>query len=171
MNMKRILCLLPAAALALAGCGGGEKETGASETATSDTAQAAQAPAPVLQQVDPAAAPAAQPAAAAGKTWHYICPNGHDGAEGEGTCGTCGAALVHNQAFHAGDMAAQPQMAPAQPNLQQGQPQPMQMTEPPQNAKGAWHYTCPSGHAGGSGSATACATCGATLVHNQAYHQ
>lgn len=42
--------------------------------------------------------------------------------------------------------------------------------EPPQNAEGVWHYTCTKGCAGGAGSATACATCGGTLVHNQAYH-
>ncbi|MBK9013040.1 MAG: hypothetical protein IPM82_02565 [Saprospiraceae bacterium] len=42
--------------------------------------------------------------------------------------------------------------------------------EPAQNATGVWHYTCPKGCAGGGGSATACATCGTTLVHNTAYH-
>jgi hypothetical protein len=42
--------------------------------------------------------------------------------------------------------------------------------EPPQNAEGVWHYTCTKGCAGGAGAATACATCGGTLVHNQVYH-
>lgn len=42
--------------------------------------------------------------------------------------------------------------------------------EPPQNATGVWHYTCPKGCAGGAGSAIACATCGATLTHNTTYH-
>ena len=42
--------------------------------------------------------------------------------------------------------------------------------EPPQNAAGVWHYTCPKGCEGGAGSATACAKCGTTLAHNQAYH-
>lgn len=42
--------------------------------------------------------------------------------------------------------------------------------EPPQNAQGVWHYTCPSGCVGGAGGASPCATCGTTLVHNQAYH-
>ncbi|MCB0522713.1 MAG: hypothetical protein H6577_15395 [Lewinellaceae bacterium] len=42
--------------------------------------------------------------------------------------------------------------------------------EPPQNAEGVWHYTCPKGCAGGAGTATACASCGTTLAHNQAYH-
>lgn len=45
-----------------------------------------------------------------------------------------------------------------------------QTPEPPQNAAGVWHYTCSNGCSGGSGSATACATCGSTLVHNTIYH-
>ncbi len=43
-------------------------------------------------------------------------------------------------------------------------------TEPAQNATGVWHYTCSKGCAGGSGTATACAKCGTTLVHNTSYH-
>lgn len=50
-------------------------------------------------------------------------------------------------------------------------PQPAQKQEPAQNAKGVWHYTCPKGCAGGAGTATACAKCGTTLVHNAAYHE
>jgi len=42
--------------------------------------------------------------------------------------------------------------------------------EPAQNAEGVWHYTCPTGCEGGGGSATPCAKCGTTLVHNSAYH-
>ncbi len=42
--------------------------------------------------------------------------------------------------------------------------------EPAQNAEGVWHYTCNNGCAGGAGSAVACASCGSTLAHNQAYH-
>lgn len=42
--------------------------------------------------------------------------------------------------------------------------------EPPQNSAGVWHYTCSAGCAGGAGSAVPCGTCGATLVHNTAYH-
>lgn len=38
------------------------------------------------------------------------------------------------------------------------------------NAAGVFHYTCPNGCAGGAGSEQPCATCGTTLVHNQAYH-
>lgn len=46
-----------------------------------------------------------------------------------------------------------------------------QSSEPPQNAKGVWHFTCPKGCPGGGGGATACAKCGTTMVHNAAYHQ
>ena len=42
--------------------------------------------------------------------------------------------------------------------------------EPAQNAAGVWHYTCSNGCPGGAGSAVSCASCGATLVHNTAYH-
>lgn len=42
--------------------------------------------------------------------------------------------------------------------------------EPPQNATGVWHYTCPNGCEGGGGAAGPCAKCGATLAHNSAYH-
>ena len=63
-------------------------------------------------------------------------------------------------------------------SIQSGQPAagdatatpPTTTPEPPQNAAGVWHYTCPKGCAGGGGSATACATCGTTLAHNAAYH-
>ncbi len=47
---------------------------------------------------------------------------------------------------------------------------PAKAPEPAQNALGVWHYTCPNGHAGGGGSATACTECGTTLVHNKEYH-
>ena len=42
--------------------------------------------------------------------------------------------------------------------------------EPAQNADGVWHYTCPNGCDGGSGTASVCGGCGATMVHNTAYH-
>lgn len=42
--------------------------------------------------------------------------------------------------------------------------------EPPQNAEGVWHYTCPNGCEGGAGTATPCGKCGTTLAHNTAYH-
>lgn len=96
---------------------------------------------------------------------HYICPNNCQGSGGpeQGNCPVCGTAYLHNQAFHAND--AQNQVPPT--------PNPVTQTptaEPAQNAAGVWHYTCAKGCPGGSGSATACATCGGTLAHNAAYH-
>lgn len=88
---------------------------------------------------------------------HYTCPNGHAGSDIQGTCMSCGATLEHNQAYHDQPAAAADPTAAATP-------------EPPQNAEGVWHYTCPNGHDGGSGSATACAVCGSTLEHNPIYH-
>jgi hypothetical protein len=49
-------------------------------------------------------------------------------------------------------------------------PTPVPTLEPPQNARGVWHYTCIKGCVGGSGSAGNCTTCGNTLAHNSAYH-
>ncbi len=105
--------------------------------------------------------PPAQSTNAAG-VYHYICPNGDPGGSGSsGTCATCGATLIHNQAFHANANTNN------NPDIQQ--PTVNQPANPPQNAAGEYHYTCPNGHAG-SGSAGTCASCGATLAHNQAYH-
>lgn len=61
------------------------------------------------------------------------------------------------------------QQAPAglPPGLQQGMPP---TNEPPQNADGVWHFTCPNGCSGGAGAQQACGSCGATLAHNSAYH-
>lgn len=63
-----------------------------------------------------------------------------------------------------------PPMRQAPPGnvVQQQQPR---APEPPQNAKGVWHYICSTGCAGGAGSAMPCKSCGKTLAHNQAYHQ
>jgi len=91
---------------------------------------------------------------------HYTCPNGHAGANAAGNCLVCGSALEHNDAFH-----NQPSAAAAN-----GATDATAGGEPPQNADGVWHYTCPNGHAGGAGAAEACSVCGTTLVHNTAYH-
>jgi hypothetical protein len=102
---------------------------------------------------------------------HYICPDNCEGSGGDvaGSCPVCGKEYLHNQEFHnqlpagapttpaSGFPSALPPSSPAAPAAAQ-------------NAAGVYHYTCPSGHAGGSGSAGSCAECGAALVHNQAYH-
>jgi outer membrane biosynthesis protein TonB len=120
--------------------------------------------------------PAAEPPQNAAGVWHYTCPKGCEGGAGSAiACPKCGTTLVHNTTYHgnsgntttpavqnAGDAGSQT-ITPTQP--------PTQTPEPAQNAKGVWHYTCPGGCAGGAGSAIACAKCGKTLAHNQAYHQ
>lgn len=57
---------------------------------------------------------------------------------------------------------------PSTPDMSNTTPPPT--AEPAQNAEGVWHYTCPNGCEGGSGSAVACSNCGTMLVHNKAYH-
>ena len=125
-----------------------------------------QRPAPVLNpnQVvqDPVPTQPANTGAVAATVHHYICPNncaGSGGADGGASCPVCGSQYVHNQAYH--------NQAQQQPSIQTST---QQAPEPAQNAAGVWHYTCPNGHAGGAGSATACSVCGTTLVHNAAYH-
>ncbi|PSR14667.1 MAG: hypothetical protein DA408_17340 [Bacteroidetes bacterium] len=118
----------------------------------------------------PPAPAATAPAGATSTVEHYTCPNGHlgYGSGTAGTCSQCSATLVHNQAFHANDAAPAPN-----PAIQTQDPTGTATPPPPaaaQNAAGVWHYTCASGCAGGAGAATACATCGSTLAHNQAYH-
>lgn len=104
---------------------------------------------------------------------HYTCKNNCEGSGGgaAGTCPVCGEAYDHNQAWH--NQQQTPTPTPNQtitPSNATATIPPAAGAEPPQNADGVWHYTCSAGCAGGGGSATACATCGATLVHNTAYH-
>ncbi len=125
---------------------------------------AAQQPTPVTPNVS--APPPAMPAspASAGGVQHYICPNNCQGSGGPaaGACPNCGTAYVHNAAYHdqGGGAGAQNPMIQAP-----------QQESPAQNAAGVFHYTCPNGCAGGSGTAGTCPQCGGTLAHNQAYHQ
>ncbi len=105
-----------------------------------------------------------QTMAAGGSQQHYICPNGCAGSGGEaqGNCPTCGSAYVHNAAYHS--QSAESTSTTVDPSQAQS-------ASPAQNAAGEYHYTCTNGCAGGSGSAGSCATCGAPLAHNSAYHQ
>ncbi|TNE51956.1 MAG: hypothetical protein EP344_16125 [Bacteroidetes bacterium] len=113
-------------------------------------------------------APAPPPATAnASAAPHYTCPNNCAGSGGAaaGNCPVCGTAYVHNQAFHSqGGNAPTP---PAGTTNQATPPPP----SPAQNAAGAYHYSCPKGCAGGSGTKGTCASCGGELAHNAAYHQ
>ena len=107
----------------------------------------------------------------AGGVQHYTCPDNCEGSggAGAGTCPVCGKEYVHNQAWHAQNNAATTGTDPANPATIQP---PANATPPAaQNAAGVYHYTCPSGCAGGAGGAGACASCGAALAHNAAYHQ
>ncbi len=145
-NLSRTLFIVLVAAL-LSSCGGGSVER----------------PAPVLtpEQIQKANQQQTSPTIPQGQTVasnvkHYICPNNCEGSGGDaqGTCPVCGSEYIHNQAFHNQGVTTQTQSVP----------------EPAQNAAGVWHYTCPNGDPGGAGSAVACTKCGATLVHNTAYH-
>lgn len=97
---------------------------------------------------------------------HYTCPDGHPGGAAAGSCSTCGKPLVHNQAFH-----SQPATTNTISPPTTATPTPPKSPEPPQNASGVWHYTCPNGHDGGGGAAAPCSVCGTVLAHNAAYHQ
>ncbi len=111
---------------------------------------------------------------------HYFCANNCEGSGGDaaGTCPVCGSEYTHNQAWHDAQTAPSPTVTTsgtaaagtAAAGAAGALPPTQAVPEPPQNAAGVWHYTCPSGHAGGAGSAVGCSVCGATLVHNQDYH-
>ncbi len=100
------------------------------------------------------------------KLAHYICPNGHAGSDKQGICPECNTAYQHNQAFHGLNI---PQNSLKDPFKSSTGSQ--TTTSPAQNSYGDYHYICPNGHAGGSGSADNCATCNAKLTHNQLYHK
>jgi hypothetical protein len=128
---------------------------------------------PTTQVVTPPA-PKAEPAQNAKGVWHFTCPKGCKGGAGAvGPCAKCGTQLTHNAVYHEG--ATPPAQSTAGnltvPTTATTTPPQPQKVEPPQNAKGVWHYTCAKGCAGGAGSAAPCAKCGATLAHNATYHQ
>ena len=120
---------------------------------------------------DPAAPAASnEPPQNAAGVWHYTCPKGCTGGAGAASpCSQCGTTLVHNQTYHG---ASQPAAAPtATTTGGTTAAAPQGKNEPPQNAKGVWHYTCPKGCAGGSGAASPCPQCGTAMTHNSVYHQ
>ena len=122
--------------------------------------------------------PTAEPPQNAAGLWHFTCPKGCKGGGGSAVpCATCGTTLTHSQAYH-GPAGAPPPGNPAAAPATPGAPGASTVTmpaptknEPPQNAAGVWHYTCPAGCAGGSGSSVACGKCGKMMEHNKAYHQ
>lgn len=151
-EMRHLLFLTFAiSSIAFFGCGEDEAKKAARDKMDATTPATTQAP---------------NTSGAAGSVEHYICPNGHigSGAAAEGNCSECGAALVHNQAFHAND----PNNAASQ-NIQTTTPTPT-TPEPAQNSAGVWHYTCANGCEGGAGAQGACPKCGGQMAHNAAYH-
>jgi len=134
-------------------------------------------PAPILdtsriQAANQAAASVA--GAAISGVQHYFCANNCEGSGGDaaGACPVCGTEYSHNQAWHDQQPAPAPTITTSgnTPGAAGALPPTNAVPEPAQNAAGVWHYTCPSGHAGGAGSAIGCSVCGTTLVHNQDYH-
>jgi hypothetical protein len=117
-----------------------------------------------------AATPIEPPQNASG-VWHYTCPKGcKKGGGAAAPCATCGTTLTHNTAYHGGAKPAGE--AVPNPAASAGTaPTPTPTPEPAQNKAGVWHYTCADGCAGGAGTASPCAKCSKTLVHNTTYHQ
>ena len=100
-----------------------------------------------------------EPAQNAAGLWHYTCSKGCAGGAGAaGNCSVCGNPLTHNAAYHGSTQATGANAAAPKP------------VDPPQNAKGVWHYTCGKGCAGGAGAAGNCSVCGGPLAHNATYH-
>jgi len=116
-----------------------------------------------------------EPAQNAAGVWHYTCPNGCAGGAGSAVpCSTCGTTLAHNTEYHNSTTSTTATTTTPTPGTVTTTPPtttPPKTTEPAQNAAGVWHYTCPNGCAGGGASATACGSCGTTLVHNSDYHK
>lgn len=100
------------------------------------------------------------------KIAHYTCPNGHEGSDKQGKCNECQETLVHNQAYHGLNIPKTGVQDPFNSNATNNK-----APSPAQNKYGDYHYTCPNGHPGGSGSAGKCVTCDAKLEHNQNYHK
>ncbi|NNE30334.1 MAG: hypothetical protein HKN16_11905 [Saprospiraceae bacterium] len=176
--MKFLKILFPALLFFVIGCSNDSANVDGTTPTTSTTTTTT----PATNNTTTTPPATAEPAQNAAGVWHYTCPAGCAGGGGSATaCPSCGATLAHNTAYHSSGTATQNSGSPFanQPNANSGsgspfanQPgvPPVTTAEPAQNAAGVWHYTCPSGCAGGGGSATACSGCGATLAHNTAYH-
>lgn len=158
----------------------------AAKDATTETGSAPAAEGgPFNAVTDPSASPTpAEPAQNAAGLWHYTCPKGCAGGAGAAeACAKCGTTLTHNTTYHGtpSTVATPPTTTPnpsvtTNPSGVPDKAPPITMPntakpEPAQNGAGVWHYTCPSGCAGGGGSAAPCAKCSKPLVHNKAYHQ
>lgn len=100
--------------------------------------------------------------------FHYVCPNGCEGSGGPGQapCPVCGASYEHNAKFHQYQQQGGGTQSTNNPiNIQNQQTQ-----TPGANADGVYHFICPKGCEGGSGSRGICSSCGTELAHNDAFH-
>ncbi|MFK5959628.1 MAG: hypothetical protein QM495_12275 [Lutibacter sp.] len=100
---------------------------------------------------------------------HYICVNKceNSGSNIASNCPTCNTPYIHNAAFHNDEFLKNGPLNVPKSNL--GTPTNASIS-PTQNALGVYHYTCPNGCNGGSGTAAKCKSCGTDLAHNQVYH-
>lgn len=103
---------------------------------------------------------------------HFMCVNNCEGSGSEtaGTCPVCGEALVHNDAYHSNEQQEFSVTQNTDDNVNNSFTLPNNPSASSQNNSGAQHYVCSDGCGGGSDSHGRCPDCGATLVHNDAYH-
>lgn len=129
--------------------------------------------APLGQESSPSPAPDVTGDA----SFHYICSAGcGGGGQAQGSCPSCGAALVHNNAFHANQGASSNPGAPTPPTSTQKYPSVFNSpnavrSAPAQGSGSAFHYICTAGCGGGGNAQGNCPSCGALLAHNDAFHQ
>ncbi len=146
------------------------QENVTSPAATTPAAPVSPAPVTNTPPPPPPPAPPKEPAKNAKGVWHYTCSKGCKGGAGAvGPCEKCGATLAHNAAYHDGAPTPSSATTNATPTVAPLN-QPTQKVEPPQNAKGVWHFICSKGCEGGSGAAGTCGKCSGALTHNAAYH-
>jgi hypothetical protein len=127
-------------------------------------------PMPGAEGAAAAAKPVEPPQNAKG-IWHYTCSKGCAGGAGSAApCAKCGTVLAHNTKYHGDVPTPAPSTSVTSTPGQTATP-PTPKPEPPQNAKGVWHYTCADGCAGGAGAISPCAKCSKPLAHNPVYHQ
>jgi outer membrane biosynthesis protein TonB len=177
MKIKSILCLATIVSIAFffACKNDGDAARDAAVQSIQGTTPAGDAASATTPATNPATPTTPEPAQNATGVWHYTCPKGCAGGAGSAVaCAKCGTTLAHNAAYHPAPTPT-PEAAPSTgaatlPSGITPVENPIKKDEPAQNAKGVWHYTCSAGCAGGAGTATACAKCGKTLAHNQAYH-
>ncbi|HKJ06184.1 MAG TPA: hypothetical protein VJ970_01825 [Flavobacteriaceae bacterium] len=101
---------------------------------------------------------------------HYICKNKCEdsGSNVEGICKTCNDPLIHNVDYHAKDLLQNGPLN-VESNLP-NQDKQNNTTTPIVNSNGIYHYSCPNGCPGGSGTVEKCKSCGENLAHNPAFH-